>query len=134
MTWLLLIATIAAPYICFADDTINSTESIEKIFGLVVCNSILWLFIGSPLVISLVIAYRLKYGIPAFILLFSTIIYGLWFGFIVADSFINPNSDFFMLPTIAIGSIFFLLPLWFLACIINLYCIKKETPASKTLG
>ena len=127
MTWLLLLVTIVLPYIFIFNKDDFSTDfasSIAMAFGYFVSSSILWLATGSPLVVSLLIARKLKFGFPAFLLLVSTIIFGYWCGYVYYDAFSTRSSDFFMLPYIAMGSIFFMLPLWYIAWKINRIMIK----------
>ena len=113
-TWLLLLATIIIPCVGL----------FNIFFGLLI-----WFFtgMGMPLVVSLVIVHKLKFGIPAFILFLSTLIYGIWFWY-VCDAqyqlFSAPTSSF-ILPYITVGSIFFMPPLWYLSWKINHVMLKK---------
>ena len=149
-TLLLLLVTIAVPYVYLFDKDAFSmdfsttlasimtvTDFILVAFVLVLCCSILWLLTGSPLLVSLLIARKLKYAFPAFILLVSTIVYGLWFGFIFHQQF--ADSSEFLLPYIVIGSIIFMLPTWCLswrinACFVDRYQSNPRTARCSVPG
>ena len=64
-------------------------------FSLIVKNSavaalIFWLYTGSPSVVSLALAMRLKYDIPINVLRVSTIIYALWYAYGLYQIFDHP--------------------------------------------
>jgi hypothetical protein len=128
-TWLTLIAAFVVPCIYLFNK--ESLSSMKTMLGLVICSAILWLLTGLPLVVSLLIARKLKYAFPAFLLLVSTMTYALWFGFIYSQEFSSRSSDFWMIPYIPLGSIFFMLPLWCIAWNINAILVKNGTSMTK---
>jgi len=79
----MMIWTIIAPYIispCVYGLSIYGGVA-PTTFDVIWGGLFLWLFTGSPLAVSLLIAIKMRYIVPSLILLFSTVVYGLWYVF-----------------------------------------------------
>ena len=92
---------------------------------------LLWLFSGSPLVVSLVIACKLKFVFgdklepavaPNLVLLFSTIAYAIWYAYMLYCVFTSCDGlAVFGLFGIAIFSLPVMFPVWIIALILDAY-------------
>ena len=125
-TGLTLIGTFIVPCVyLFGNDGESNLIDIICSPGIWLIWGTMWFVTGSPLLVSQIIAVRLKYEIPAFILLLSTIIYGCWFGYVHHQQFSAPGR-WFVLPFIFVGSLYFMLPAWFIAIMLNRRYAKRE--------
>ena len=95
--------------------------------------SMLWLVSGSPMLISFVIARRLKSATtPSVILLISTVAFGLWF--IYWWSLVMPDPrgcNGFIILGIGLGSLWWMLPAWIIAMVLNAHYTKKSLADSE---
>jgi len=132
----MLIVTIIVPYIAspyvsaasvYGDIGSPVIPTIIKPFVVMLRGSFLWLFSGSALIVSLIIAIKLKSAVPSFILLASTIVYGfwyayLWYGAVTGGSCMDGMFLLYIVP----GSLFFMIPAWIAAFIIETRLRKKK--------
>ena len=88
----------------------------------------LWLFSGTPLLVSFVLAIKLKHKIPSVILLVSTIIYGVWFAFVHIQS-IDQYMGALMFFFIGIVSLPVMIPAWITAMTLDAHYAKKFSPS-----
>ena len=101
--------------------------SATTIFGFVYFCSMLWLFTGSPAAVSFIIARKLKYNIPAFVLLVSTVAYGLLFLCAQYWFFADTNSctrGFWLL--MSMGALWWMVPAWITAIVLEIRHRKKQ--------
>jgi hypothetical protein len=132
--WLLII-TIIAPYIVSPSvyglsiyHGVKSTDYITLITNPTVMWGclLLWLFTGSPLVVSLIIAVKVKHTVPSLVLLVSTIGYALWY---ILSWSIAMNAGHCMagMSVIAIApcSLVLMIPVWIATVSVNSSCVKQ---------
>ena len=128
-TGAILVASIIAPYIVahfvygLSPYNYHSSDSSLITVTLIVIfrSSFLWLFSGSPLLVSFIIARKLKpVEIPNLILFASSIGYVLW-ATLSWNWAINGGScmDGLFVLYIVPGSLLFMLPAWFVALLLN---------------
>ncbi len=121
MTGVVLVGTAVVPSspMLFAPN-LNFTNFISHIVGNCV-------YTGWPLVVSLFIAKKLKYHIPAIILLVSTIAYGILYAFSVYLIFKSPCPYMaIILFTISIWSLPVTYPAWAIARALDEYYYGLE--------
>ena len=103
----------------------------------IVSSLILWLFSGTPLLVSFALAVKLEYKISTIILLLSAIAYGLWFVQIasnvvsmVSSTHLNCNCGLELLFFLTIGplSLPVMLPVWITALVLNWRYAQKQEP------
>ena len=96
--------------------------------------SMLWLVSGAPMLISFVIARKLKSAtIPSVILLTLTVAFGLWFifWFIYWWSLVIPDPrgcNGFIILGIGLGSLWWMLPTWIVVLVLNRCYAKRQEP------
>jgi len=122
-TGLVLIVTVILPYLLICIDVIpfHGFDTIGTII-------LIWGYSSLPLIISLVIAKRLKHDIPALLLLGSTFVYGLWYAF-AFYSFAVSSAGLACLMIFAVGilSLPVMIPAWITALLLNSYYVKKSS-------
>jgi len=133
-TGVMLVATIIAPYIVapyvhglspYGRYGTNITVIITAI--IILRCLLLWLFTGSPLLVSFIIAIKLKLADgPNLILLASTIVYGIQavYGWIMATSGGGCMAGMFVVY-IAPGSLLFMIPAWIIVLRLNRHYATK---------
>ena len=141
-TALMLIVAIFAPFLNlgrnfggFAQLPIPIEMIIPTIFGRLIISlgmAIFFLLLtGSPLVVSLIIARKLKpFIVPNFILLVSTIVYAMLFSYwwsLATDGGSCMNGIF--VCYIAPSSLPVMIPVWIIAVVLNRHYVKKVTAA-----
>jgi hypothetical protein len=138
-TWGMLLVTILAPYLApaqnwefgFQHTKISAMMIIPVIFYRLVSSLLAAMFFllltGSPLVVSLILAKKLKpFVIPSLLLFVSTIAYGIWFVSIwsQATDDLCCMSGIFVLYIVP-SSLPVMIPVWVLALVVNSYYTKK---------
>ena len=133
-TGLILIATIIAPYIdVFVLPGGSGYSPVVTIFVVIYFCSMVWLFSGSPMAVTFLIARKLKHDIPAAILLVSSIAYSVLFVYAQYQTFIGTGGDMVALWLFApLGSLWWMIPAWVLALILNRYYVKKAISNPET--
>jgi len=127
-TGMMLIVTISVP-------TILVTGYLEQngVVGTIFIITFLWLFTGSPLAISLVVARKLKSAtVPNLILLISTIAYSIWYVFVFCRVFTDSDAQAGLgLLAIGIVALPAMIPAWVAALILNwFYATKTPDPGT----
>ncbi len=106
-TTVMLIGTVVAPYILLQVGVFQPhgfAEDIGFATGL-------WMFSGSPLLVSLVLALKLKYDPSTVVLLVSTIAYGAWYIMVCYASF-DGYLGILVLYAVGILSLPVMIPAW----------------------
>ena len=83
------------------------------------------LYLGFQLAVSLVIACNLKHTFPLFVIIFSTIIYGIMFGF--GYGFMDSEFGDLALIVSVFYALCVMIPAWLLACSVEILCRKTES-------
>ena len=126
----MLIGTIIIPFFLLvcggwqraspkAFDVIDIIPIFIVIFGL-------WLLSGSPLLVSFIISKKLRYTAPAIILLGSTILYAVWYAFILYLTFYAKDLTL-TIVVVGLFSLPVLIPAWIVALLLNAYYVKKSS-------
>jgi len=126
-TWLLLLVTIVAPVLYYLAYELRGTHfSIGAVFSFCFTYALIWLFSGSPMLVSSIFALFLKHPVSLIVLLVSTIGYGLWFvyGWCQALDRNCCMSGLFLL-SIAPGSLPVMIPAWILVAYRHVCCDQK---------
>jgi len=123
-TWLLMFFTMVVPVGFFSIQEGYYLSPHGILYGLTV-----WIFYGSPLLVSGIISHFLKRTVPLVILLLSTIGYGIaacFMLYIAAAAFDDSCAeDGIEFVGVAPVSLVFLIPIWVIALILNVIG-KKE--------
>jgi hypothetical protein len=123
--WLMMIVT-TAPYV-YLFTKIFDMYPVILFFDFCVVG-ILWLSGSSPLVVSWILLRFQKHHVSLIILLVSTIVYGVWYGYAWYLSFDREccMSELWLLY-IAPISLYWMVPAWILAWSINSFYVKKAS-------
>lgn len=130
-TWLVMIGTLVAPYpyLWMQENRYFPMESWFVSLGRVVAKDLgMWLFYGSPLLVSWIIARRLKHPFSQGILLLSVMGYGFCAAYAMYMVYVNndgPEGGLFMFfaPMLALP---WTIPIWIIALILNSYYVKNN--------
>lgn len=131
-TLLLLIASIVVPNTCvliaegcsanFSTITASFTTIGNILFGM----TVLWLFSGSPLLVSFFVARKMQYGASDLILLVSTVAYGILFVYSQFQYLVGSGGcmrAFWLMTPFA--SLWWMIPAWIFASVLNSRHIKN---------
>jgi len=127
-TWLSLFVTILAPILYLLPYDFRGEDfSIGAVYYFCYGFAFIWLFSGSPMIVSSIFSLLLKHPASLVILLGSTVVYGLWFGYsyYLALSGSGGCMSGFWIIYIAPSSLIFMIPVWILALIFNAFNGKK---------
>ena len=125
-TGLILIAAIVLPVAVMACSVYAVHDRFQVIFSS-------WIFSSTPLLVSLVLAAKLRYRIPIAILLASTIAYAIWLAvtlFPVCQFIMTSGQDgpagmaLFIVGLVALP---IMIPIWITAIVLNRRYTKKAT-------
>ena len=126
-TGLMLIAPIIIPNVCLSVMDSSRTNSSTPLYDM----TVLGLLSVSPMVVSFIVARRLKYDIPALILLVSTITFCFLFVYsqcgYLADSGGNCMQALWLFTPFV--SLYWLIPTWIVVLLLNSYYVKKNAGA-----
>ena len=130
-TGVMLIGTILLPYVYTFTSTpgflLPPSSTIITSIGIVLCgSSVLWLFSGSPMLVSFIVAKKLKYNVPFLILFVSTVAYGCLFVSAQCLFLTDTNSctrGFWLL--MPLSSLWWMIPTWVTALLLNRYYATK---------
>ena len=101
---------------------VNKLFSLSGLIGL----GCWWLFSGSPLLVSFLIALLVKKRISIVVLLVATTVYGILFACVWGLMFIFPAPIVMILAGgIGIAMLPIMLPAWIVALVLNSYYTKK---------
>ena len=98
----------------------------------------LWFYSSWPLLISFVIAKRLKDDAPAFLLLASTIVYGIWYAYALYQA-LTAYLGVLLLVYAGVMSLPVMIPVWIIVLLMNAYTHgdpndqQRQQPAIFTL-
>ena len=128
----MLIVTILAPYtfLFIGQPFTPNTPMIMNVLLVIFNCSMMWLFSGSPLALSFILAIYLKRNISNLILLVSTIailplfVYSYW------QASEGGDSGFWIFTPLA--SLYWMIPAWIIAVILNRRYVKKATAISES--
>jgi len=134
-TGAMLIGTIIAPYIAspfvyglsiYGDIGSPAIPILIMPFIIILRGLFLWLFSGSTLGVSFIIAVKLKHAIPLFILLVSTVVYGFWYVYwwnmaMTGGSCMDGMFVLYIVP----GSLLFLIPTWVITLLLDSRYVTK---------
>ena len=88
-----------------------------------------WLLSGTPLLVSFILAIKLKHKVSSVILLVSTIVYAIWFTFLsIAISMDTCGCAALVFFLIGPLSLPVMLPVWITALILNWQRARKQEP------
>ncbi len=125
----MLLATVITPIFCLVVEGwyLNFSDIFVLIFGTLYtlyALFLLWLFSGSPMLITFILAVKLKHVVPNAILLAATLGYAILFVYsqfmyIMSDS--DMRSLWLLTP---LGSLWWMVPAWFAALSLNSRYVK----------
>jgi len=104
---------------------------VNKLFSLqgLIALGLWWLFSGSPLLVSFLIAFLIKKRISIIVLLVATTVYGILFACVWGLMFIFPAPIVMILACgIGIATLPLMLPAWITAYVLDRNYAKKQEP------
>ena len=137
-TGLMIIVTFVVPSFCvFVTEGARTnfstiTMSAITIFNILYGMTLLWWFSGSPMAVSFIIARKLKYDTPIFILFVSTIAYCFLFVYSQFQYLAATGGCMSALWLLTpFSSLFWLIPVWITAIMLNRRYAKKITASTE---
>ena len=121
-TAVVLFLTTAVPVLLFCGGFLRSGN--DGTMASIVIATLLWLFSAPLLIVSLIVALKLKYNSPVVVILVTTIVYGMIyvFGWSVQWFVTSRDTGIWFLGVLSLPVMF---PAWIAALWLNSYYVKK---------
>ena len=124
ITLLVLLLTIAIPIILNFGGYLRGGRMTDHFVDKTGGTALLWLFSGSPLLVSCLVAKNLKYAIPSLILLMSSLVYAIFYVWVVYQ-FVFDMLGFLVLFLVGFVSLPVLIPVWGVTTVFE-YVLRQE--------